>query len=269
MTRRASHAMRDHDARRLRSAGTAPFSLDPADIASERFRRGPAREAVPRGPRSVVQPRAASHPGATAAAARHLLHLGVQLVGLSLLNPALLLQAQPHTADKASVEVMRVDLPVTIRVEGGQHVLDILGALFGTDDPGDVLEVVEGDGAGAVVIEELEDVQDVIGRVLGTELCSHALEELLEIHLVCAEEYGDVLLHGDAEGHGGSLQLLRIDETAPVLIDHVEGPLHVHNLVHSDLTWNAIGVRIERRRRSHGYGSAEGTGRPTTLSQSA
>ena len=27
------------------------------------------------------------------------------------------------TADEASVEVMRIDLPITIRVEGGQHVL--------------------------------------------------------------------------------------------------------------------------------------------------
>mmetsp|Transcript_28278 Transcript_28278/g.80385 ORF Transcript_28278/g.80385 Transcript_28278/m.80385 type:complete len:238 (-) Transcript_28278:663-1376(-) len=172
---------------------------------------------------SGVLPVAAA--GGAAAAAQ--IHVPGHLVRALLLRPLLLIEADAHAADEAGVEVDRVQLVVAVRVQRVQHLLDFRRALLGADHPGDVLQVVKRDRARGVVIEELENAHDVVDRVLGGQLRGHALEELVEVELLGAQQRGDVFIHLDAQRHRGALQLLRIDEAAAVLVDHVEGALHV------------------------------------------
>mmetsp|Transcript_57777 Transcript_57777/g.165728 ORF Transcript_57777/g.165728 Transcript_57777/m.165728 type:complete len:217 (+) Transcript_57777:138-788(+) len=179
------------------------------------------------------------------------IHVAVHLVGLLPLHALLLLDADAHAADQTSVEVDRVQLVVAVRVERAEHLLDVLRSLLGADDAGDVLEVLEGDRARRIVVEELEDAHDIIDLVLRAQLGGHPLEELFEANLVVAQQDGNVLLHGDAQGDGGALELLGVDEAAAVLVDHVEGALHVHDLVHRDLARDAVSRRVEGGGTAH------------------
>eukprot|EP00421_Protoceratium_reticulatum_P017102 CAMPEP_0168397826 /NCGR_PEP_ID=MMETSP0228-20121227/21264_1 /TAXON_ID=133427 /ORGANISM="Protoceratium reticulatum, Strain CCCM 535 (=CCMP 1889)" /LENGTH=270 /DNA_ID=CAMNT_0008411311 /DNA_START=51 /DNA_END=859 /DNA_ORIENTATION=+ len=201
---------------------------------------GPARAVLSQASAGAAQLASAAPP---ADAVR--LHLLAHSVSLLPLHPVLLIKPDPHPADKAGVEVNWVELSITVCVEGAQHLLDLFGSLFGADDPGDVLEVVKRDCARCIVVKELKDVHDIISLVFRAELGRHPFEELIECNLGSAQQDCDVFLHGDAQGHGGALELLGIDETTPVLIYHVKRTLHVVNLVHGDLARDTVCGGIE------------------------
>merc|ERR1711896_49328 len=96
-------------------------------------------------------------------------HLEVIVGGEVLEEVALLL----HDA----VELVKVDLAITITVGLVDHVLELLIIDVLTELLSNASEVAEGDLVGVVVIEELEDLLDVLTGILLAHLASHHLEE--------------------------------------------------------------------------------------------
>merc|ERR1711896_89923 len=99
-------------------------------------------------------------------------HLEVIVGGEVLEEVALLL----HDA----VELVKVDLAITITVGLVDHVLELLIIDALTELLSNASEVAEGDLVGGVVVEELEDLLDVLTRILLAHLAGHHLEEFTE-----------------------------------------------------------------------------------------
>merc|ERR1712094_110272 len=100
-------------------------------------------------------------------------HLEVVIRGEVLKEVALLL----HDA----VELVNVDLTITITVGLVDHVLELLLIDVLTKLLGHTAQVAEGDLASVVIVEQLEHLLDVLTGVLLTHLASHHLEELTEL----------------------------------------------------------------------------------------
>merc|ERR1711896_57048 len=115
-------------------------------------------------------------------------HLEVIIGGEVLEEVALLL----HDA----VELVKVDLAITITVGLVDHVLELLIIDVLTELLSNASEVAEGDLVGVVVIEELEHLLDVLTRILLAHLAGHHLEEFLELDgaVAIVVDVGDHLL---------------------------------------------------------------------------
>merc|ERR1712176_712658 len=79
-----------------------------------------------------------------------------------------------------AVELVNVDLTITITVSLVDHVLEFLIIDVLTELLSNTSKVAEGDLVGVVVVEELEHLLDVLAGVLLTHLSSHHHEELCE-----------------------------------------------------------------------------------------
>merc|ERR1711912_121754 len=111
------------------------------------------------------------------------------IIGRKVLKEVTLLLHDP-------VELVNVDLTIAITVGLVDHVLELLLVDVLTELLGDTAKVAEGDLAGVVIVEELEDLLDVLAGVLLTHLASHHLEELGELDRAVAVvvNVGDHLL---------------------------------------------------------------------------
>merc|ERR1711987_22619 len=116
------------------------------------------------------------------------------------------------------VELVNVDLTITIAVGLVDHVLELLLVDVLAELLCDAAQVAQGDLAGVVVIEQLEHLLDVLTGVLLTHLAGHHLQELLEFDRTVAVvvDVGDhllqlLLLDLEAEGAHGGLELTHID----------------------------------------------------------
>merc|ERR1711934_504438 len=77
-----------------------------------------------------------------------------------------------------AVELVEVDLAITITVGLVDHVLELLLVDVLAELLGHTAQVAEGDLAGVVVVEQLEHLLDVLAGVLLAHLAGHHLEEL-------------------------------------------------------------------------------------------
>merc|ERR1712113_951590 len=95
-----------------------------------------------------------------------------------------------------AVELINVDLTITVTVGLVDHVLELLIIDVLTELLSNTGEVAEGDLVGVVVIKQLEHLLDVLAGVLLTHLASHHLEELAELDgaVAVAIDVGDHLL---------------------------------------------------------------------------
>ena len=131
-------------------------------------------------------------------------------------------------------EALVVQVAVGVDWGGGHHAVELLlGETVGLGGQ-DVAEVVLGDGALALWVEELEGGEDDVLGVSAVELVSQHVQENGEVdggwglrhHLV---ELGGVDGHNTQRGVGG-LQVLLVDETVAVSIDHAESLLELLDL---------------------------------------
>merc|ERR1719465_153279 len=118
----------------------------------------------------------------------HKLKLEVIIGGEILEEVALLL----HDA----VELINVDLTITVTVGLVDHVLELLIIDVLTELLSNTGEVAEGDLVGVVIVKQLEHLLDVLASVLLTHLASHHLEELSKLDgaVTVVVDVGDHLL---------------------------------------------------------------------------
>merc|ERR1711883_37345 len=165
----------------------------------------------------------------------HKLKLEVIIGGQILEEVALLL----HDA----VELVNVDLTITITVGLVDHVLELLIVDVLTELLSNTGEDAEGDLVGVVVIEELEYLLDVLAGVLLTHLTGHHLEEFSELDGAVAiiVDVGDHLLEllvldFKAEGTHGGLELTHVDGAGGVRIEKGKGFTDFVKLLLGELT---------------------------------
>ena len=142
-------------------------------------------------------------------------------------------------------------------------VADLLADLLGH-----LLELVEVDGAAAVVVEDVEDAGQLVLHVLLLQLASkqyhlgaHHVQELVEVDGAAAvlvdlgHDLGHVLLGGlEAQRlltkpyQHGVLELVLVDAVAAVHVEQVEGLLQHLHLLHRQLSASFQPLlRLERR----------------------
>ena len=120
-----------------------------------------------------------------------------------------------------------------------EHLLEFLGGHGLSEFLGDSAQVVDVDGAGLVVVEQVEDAVDALLGLLVAQLSSDGVQELVEVNaalVVLSVQVSDHLensgvLGFEAEGLHGCLQLLRVDETGAVSVEEVEGLSDLLDLV--------------------------------------
>merc|ERR1712057_21973 len=142
-----------------------------------------------------------------------------------------------------AVELVNVDLTITITVGLVDHVLELLIVDVLTELLSNTGEVAEGDLVGVVVIEELEYLLDVLAGVLLTHLSCHHLEEFGELDgaIAIAIDVGDHLLEllvldFKAEGTHGGLELTHVDGAGGVRIEKGKGFTDFVKLLLGELT---------------------------------
>merc|ERR1712006_36344 len=122
------------------------------------------------------------------------------------------------TALHDAEELLLVDLAIAITVGLVNHLLELLVGHVLTELLGHTLEVLEGDLAGLVVVEETEHLDDLLTGVAVAHASSHHVQELVEIDGAGAilvdviDHAADLVLLGvEAEGTHGDLELLGVD----------------------------------------------------------
>merc|ERR1712057_126153 len=142
-----------------------------------------------------------------------------------------------------AVELIDVDLTITITVGLVDHVLELLIIDVLTELLSNTGEVAEGDLVGVVVIEELEHLLDVLAGILLTHLASHHLEELRELDGAVAVtiNVGDHLLELlvldlEAKGAHGGLELTDVDGAGSIRVEEGEGLTDLVELLLGELT---------------------------------
>merc|ERR1712093_504348 len=80
-----------------------------------------------------------------------------------------------------TVELVNVDLTITITVSLIDHVLKLLLINVLTELLGYTTQIAKGDFAGVVIIEQFEHLLNVLTSVLLTHLSCHHLKELSEL----------------------------------------------------------------------------------------
>merc|ERR1712178_143214 len=122
-----------------------------------------------------------------------------------------------------AVELVNVDLAITITVGLVDHVLELLIIDVLTQLLGHASEVAEGDLVGVVIIEELEPLLDILTGVLLAHLASHHGKELSELDgaVAAVVDIGDhllelLVLNLETEGAHGRLELTHVDGTGVI-----------------------------------------------------
>merc|ERR1711964_706443 len=102
----------------------------------------------------------------------------------------------------------------------------------------DTLQVLEGDGAGLVVVEQLEHLEEVLTGVLALLAGSHHGKELIEVDGAVAigvdavDELADLVRLGiHPKGLHGDLELVGIDGAGAIGVEEVECLLDLSDLV--------------------------------------
>merc|ERR1712178_489699 len=129
-----------------------------------------------------------------------------------------------------AVELVNVDLTITIAISLVDHVLELLIVDVLTELLSNTSKVAEGDLVGVVVIEELEHLLDVLAGVLLAHLSCHHHEELGELDgaIAVVVNVGDHLLQLlvldlEAKGAHGGLELTDVDRAGGIRVEEGEG----------------------------------------------
>jgi hypothetical protein len=138
--------------------------------------------------------------------------------------------------DDAEDEVVVADGAVGRDVDLADPLVELVGLELLADGGEDVAEVGDGDGAGAVLVEDAEGVAERAVEGLGLEVGAHEVEEAREV-----EGRGELLLRRDvpelrlrgvpAEGPHEDAQLRGRDAAVPVRVEQREGLPHRGDLV--------------------------------------
>merc|ERR1719498_910197 len=139
-------------------------------------------------------------------------------------------------------ELLLVNFPIAITVSLIDHLLKLLIGHPLTQLLRDALQVLEGNLAGLIIVEEAERLQDFVLRVPVQDLVRHHLQELLvldgagAIVIHIRNHFLDLfLLWFEAERAHRDLQLLRINGARAIGIEEVEGLLDLLLLLFSQL----------------------------------
>merc|ERR1712227_1144703 len=108
------------------------------------------------------------------------------------------------TALHDAEELLLVDLAIAVTVGLVNHLLQLLIGHVLTELLGHTLEVLEGDLAGLVIVEETEHLDDLLAGVAVTHASSHHVEELVEV-----DGAGAILIN--VVDHAADLVLLSIE----------------------------------------------------------
>merc|ERR1719263_248150 len=155
---------------------------------------------------------------------------------------------EPTTLHDAE-EFVLVDLAVTIAIGLVNHLLELFVGHVLTELLGDTLQILEGNLAGLIIIEEAEHLDDLLAGVAVTHASSHHVEELVEIDGAGAifvdvvDHATDFILLGvEAEGTHGDLELLGVNGTGTIRIEEVEGLTDLLDLVVGKTFWLGWGT---------------------------
>merc|ERR1719272_2783753 len=131
-----------------------------------------------------------------------------------------------------SQELLFVHLSISIAIGFVNHFLKLLVSHALAELLRDSLQVLEGDLAGLVIIEEAECLQDLVFGIPVQDLMSHHFQELLvangatSIVVDIGDHLLDLLLLGlKAKCTHGDLQLLGVDLSRAIGVEEVEGLL--------------------------------------------
>merc|ERR1712167_530597 len=137
-------------------------------------------------------------------------------------------------------ELVLVEHAIAILISPVHHLLKLIIGHVLAELLADALEVLEGHGAGLVVVEELEHLEEVLTGVLTLLAGGHHGEELVEVDgavtvgVDVVDELADLLGLGvHAEGLHGDLKLVNVDGAGAVSVKEVEGLLDL-------LTWSWV-----------------------------
>merc|ERR1712054_456114 len=153
------------------------------------------------------------------------------------------------TALQDAEEFFLVDLAIAIAVGLVNHLLELLVSHVLTEFLGHTLQVLEGDLASLVVVEETEHLDDLLTRVAVAHASSHHVEEFVEVDgagaiLVDVVDHATdlVLLGIEAEGAHDHLELLGVNGAGAISVEEVEGLTDLLDLVVGEtlgLSWSA------------------------------
>merc|ERR1719272_2776575 len=135
-------------------------------------------------------------------------------------------------------ELVLVEHSIAIFVGPVHHLLELVVGHVLSELLADALQVLEGDGAGLVVIEQLEHFEQVLAGVLSLLAGGHHSEELVEVNGSIAigvnvvDELADLLGLGvHTKGLHGDLELVDVDGSGAISIEEIEGFLDLLNLI--------------------------------------
>merc|ERR1712167_551321 len=135
-------------------------------------------------------------------------------------------------------ELVLVEDTIAILIGPVHHLLKLIIGHVLTELLADTLEVLEGDGASLVVIEELEDLEEILTSVLTLLAGSHHGKELVEVDGTIAigvdvvDELADLLGLGvHAKSLHGDLKLVDVNAARAIGIEEIEGFLDLLNLI--------------------------------------
>merc|ERR1711959_105967 len=133
------------------------------------------------------------------------------------------------TALHDAEELFLVDLAIAIAIGLINHLLELLIGHVLSKLLGDALQVLERDLAGLVVVEEAEHLDDLLTRVAVSHAGGHHVEELVEVDgagaiLVDVVDHTTdlVFLGVEAEGAHGDLELLGVNGAGAIGVEEVE-----------------------------------------------
>merc|ERR1711865_359453 len=128
-----------------------------------------------------------------------------------------------------AVELIKVDLAITITVSLVDHVLELLVIDVLSELLGHAGKVAEGDLVGVVVVEQLEHLLDALAGVLLAHLAGHHLKEFTELDgaVAVTVDISDHLLEllvldFEAECTHGGLELTYVDGAGCVTVEKAE-----------------------------------------------
>ena len=131
-----------------------------------------------------------------------------------------------------SHELLLADFAIAVSVGLVDHFLDLVVGHVLAELLGHPLQVLEGDFAGLVVVEESERLQHFLSGVALSHFLRHHVEEFREVDHAAAvavgvsNHFSDFLLLGlEAECPHGDLELFGVDGPAAIGVEEIKGLL--------------------------------------------
>jgi len=141
-----------------------------------------------------------------------------------------------------SHELLFADFSITISISFINHLLDLVVGHVLAELLGHPLEVLEGDFAGLVIIEESEGFEHLLAGVTLSHFLGHHVQKFWEVDhataiAVCiGNHFSDFLFLGlEPERSHGHLQLLGVDGPTAVSVEQIKGLLDFLFLLLSQL----------------------------------